>query len=278
MTDFSPGIVRRTGGVGQECLTAGRRLIVLQPSSATRCRRDACTTTERKVCDHLADTGFDILQPCFQNAGMSRFRAFRTVFLATFVVAAFLLSPPTVRSLAAKDPAAAKTASFADPRNDLPGLKNFAKVSDTLYRGAQPSKGGFETLKSQGIKTVVDLRDEHSDRAMLRGIGLRYLEIPCDPWSVKQSQIDEFLKVVRDPKNQPVFVHCAYGSDRTGIMVGAYRMLDQNRTADQAIQELRRFGYHPEFVQILAYLQKLDAAAVRAKLDAAPQPKVETIP
>lgn len=221
---------------------------------------------------------FDILRAGFQNAGMKHFRLFVRPMLAMFFVAAILFSQPAVRRLAAKDPAAAKTSSFAEPRNDLPGLKNFAKVSDTLYRGAQPSKKGFETLRIQGIKTVVDLRDEHSDHALLRGTGLQYVEIRCNPWNVKESQIVEFLKVVHDPKNQPVFVHCEYGSDRTGIMVGAYRMLDQNRSADEAIRELYRFGYHLEFVQILKYLKKFDAAAVRAKIDAAPQPKVETIP
>ena len=52
-------------------------------------------------------------------------------------------------------------------RIDLPGCPNLCKVSNTLYRGAQPTREGFERLKKLGIKTVVSLRDHHSDEELL---------------------------------------------------------------------------------------------------------------
>jgi protein tyrosine phosphatase (PTP) superfamily phosphohydrolase (DUF442 family) len=165
----------------------------------------------------------------------------------------------------------------AKPRDDLPGLKNFAQVSDTLFRGAQPSAKGFSTLKARGIKTIVNLRWEQSDRSLLAGTGLRYVEIPCNPWHPDEKQVVEFLKAAGDPKNQPVFVHCAFGSDRTGMMVGAYRMIEQGWTADDAINELRTFGYHPIYSQIVSYLKALDPATTRGKVAAAGWPKVEVV-
>src|SRR5437588_10703335 len=48
--------------------------------------------------------------------------------------------------------------SYASPSDDIPGLPNFAKVSDGLYRGAQPTREGFVALKQMGVKTVIDLR------------------------------------------------------------------------------------------------------------------------
>ena len=39
-----------------------------------------------------------------------------------------------------------------------PGVPNFHKVNDGLYRGGQPSRQGFESLAKLGIKTVLDLR------------------------------------------------------------------------------------------------------------------------
>ena len=37
-------------------------------------------------------------------------------------------------------------------------------------------------------------------------------------------QIVEFLRIVNDPANQPVFVHCWGGRHRTGVMTAIYRM------------------------------------------------------
>src|SRR5256885_1649694 len=57
------------------------------------------------------------------------------------------------------------------PRDDVPGVPNFARVSDVLYRGAQPTHEGFLELKKLGVRTVVSLRQMHSDRDMLSGTG-----------------------------------------------------------------------------------------------------------
>ena len=46
----------------------------------------------------------------------------------------------------------------------LSGVPNLHKVSDDLYRGAQPTAEGVENLRKMGIKTIVNLRRLHSDR------------------------------------------------------------------------------------------------------------------
>jgi hypothetical protein len=45
----------------------------------------------------------------------------------------------------------------------LAGVPNLHKVSDKLYRSAQPTAEGMTNLVALGIKTVVNLRDNHSD-------------------------------------------------------------------------------------------------------------------
>jgi protein tyrosine/serine phosphatase len=62
----------------------------------------------------------------------------------------------------------------------------------------------------------------------------------------------QFLQVVDDPANQPVFVHCVGGRHRTGVMTAAYRMARQGWTPDQAFQEMKSYKFgadflHPEF-------------------------------
>ena len=56
--------------------------------------------------------------------------------------------------------------SWARPEQELSGINNFAKVTDTLYRGAQPSSAGFNALKAMGVTMVVNFRDEASETSI----------------------------------------------------------------------------------------------------------------
>jgi protein tyrosine/serine phosphatase len=138
-------------------------------------------------------------------------------------------------------------------------------VSDVLYRGAQPSPEGFERLKQMGIKTVVDLRGA-SHRDELEDLGLKYVHIPSNAFQVENANVVEFLRAVRDPANQPVFVHCAQGADRTGCYVAAYRIIEQGWSEPDARLELYNFRYNPFFGGITAYLRQLNPEHLRAQL------------
>ena len=95
------------------------------------------------------------------------------------------------------------TRPSTQPRNDIPGLPNFAKVSDGLYRGAQPTAEGFDRLKKMGVKTVVNLRSFSSDRSELKGTGLRYAHIYCKAWHPEDEDTLEFLKIAKRPRQPP---------------------------------------------------------------------------
>lgn len=173
-------------------------------------------------------------------------------------------------------PAAAAVVA-ALPRDDIPGLPNFARVSPTLYRGAQPTAEGFAELKKMGVKTVVSLRSFTSDRGKLEGTGLRYVRIPCLAWCPEDEDVVRFLKVVTDPANQPVFVHCQHGADRTGYAVAAYRVVEQGWAMADAMRELHAFGFHRVWIPIPHYLRKFDAEAVAAKVKETKPPKVRVV-
>lgn len=138
-----------------------------------------------------------------------------------------------------------------------PGLSNFARVSPVLYRGAQPTADGFRELRRLGIKTVVNLRSMHCDSAMLEGTGLNYYRIPCAAWGVDKAQFRQLMAIVSEPANQPVFVHCQHGSDRTGFVVGAYRITEQGWDADSAVAELHTYGFHRIWGHIPAKLKTM---------------------
>ena len=107
------------------------------------------------------------------------------------------------------------------------GLPNFFKVSDTLYRGAQPTKDGFMELKKMGIKTIVNLREYHTDEKFIEGMGFNYFQIPTSTSKPLKDHYQKFLDIVNNPDLQPVFVHCRHGADRTGTAVALYRITVQ---------------------------------------------------
>jgi protein tyrosine phosphatase (PTP) superfamily phosphohydrolase (DUF442 family) len=169
--------------------------------------------------------------------------------------------------------------SSSEPENDLPGLSNFAQVSDVLYRGAQPDAQGFQTLASIGIKTVVNFRQLHTDKDMISGTGLQYVEIPWNALHPETEDMLAFLKVVEDPANQPVFVHCQHGADRTGTAVATYRIVEEGASVDDAYAEMKRFNMHGVFGPILHhFLTELDPSAIQSQLDSTSEPKIAIIP
>jgi protein tyrosine/serine phosphatase len=129
-------------------------------------------------------------------------------------------------------------------------VANFAQVAPGIFRGAQPDPDGFRALKERGVKTIVNLRSKHDDRVDAEPLGMSVVTIPMsaklklDP--PDDDEIRTFLAAVTDPARQPVFVHCAEGRDRTGVMCAVYRMEVEGWTPERALEEMRSFGWHDE--------------------------------
>jgi tyrosine-protein phosphatase SIW14 len=147
-------------------------------------------------------------------------------------------------------------------------LHNFHRVSDQLYRGAQPDRDGFLELEKLGIKTIVNLRLSSSDRKLVEGTSLVPVDIPAEPWDLEEADIVAFLRVVADPARAPIFVHCSHGADRTGAMTAVYRIVVQGWDKEEAIREMTHgeFGYHTLWDNLPETVRKLDVAALKAKL------------
>jgi len=156
-------------------------------------------------------------------------------------------------------PSSPPTRTWTKPcDNCFPGVENFAKVSPTLWRGAQPTADGFRNLEAAGVKTIVSLRDRYDDLPQLAGTKLKYLRVPAHAWDPKDAQIILVLRILQDPKNWPVFVHCAEGRDRTGYVVATYRMIIENWQADDAIHEMFDFRFNTIWFRNPAFLRDLN--------------------
>jgi len=150
------------------------------------------------------------------------------------------------------------------------GIENFGKVSDSLYRGGQPTNAGYETLSLMDIRTIVTLRliDRESDE--LRKEGFQTFHISFKHVHPETEDVLKFLTIVTAQQNQPVFVHCREGEDRTGMMVAVYRMVIQNWPKNKAIREMKQMGFNHWNQPIERYLRKMDVKHIRQQLAAQP--------
>ena len=137
----------------------------------------------------------------------------------------------------------------------LPNAPKLSPLNDWLYRGAQPQEWDFTQIKTKGIKTVVNFRDEPGwidwERQKVENLGMKYVSLPWNiTQSVKPELLDEFFKILDDPKNRPVFFHCKYGRDRSGVMsvlaLMRYEKMPEQEAREMALGTIRpHLRYRP---------------------------------
>jgi len=130
-------------------------------------------------------------------------------------------------------------------------IDNFGRVNANYYRGAQPEGRDYADLKAFGIKTVIDLTQDGDSQepATVERLGMKFYRIPMtthEPPSA--AKIAQFLKLVENPANQPVYVHCQGGRHRTGVMTAIYRMTDEGWTPNQAFAEMKQYKFGADFL------------------------------
>jgi tyrosine-protein phosphatase SIW14 len=123
------------------------------------------------------------------------------------------------------------------------GIPNFGWVTPRLYRGGQPSAEGFRELAHMGIDIVVDTGRSKRDERLIENLGMTYVSLPWYCPFPKDEVFARFIKITRDKPHRKIFVHCRLGDDRTGMMIAAYRMSQEDWTAQEAMQEMHEFGY-----------------------------------
>lgn len=131
----------------------------------------------------------------------------------------------------------------------LPTVRNFHQVNDWLYRGGQPDERQLQELYDFGIRAVISFRFRKSmqdwEREACKRVGLKFYAMPLNYTTVpKAKHVEEFFKILDTLENRNVFVHCYHGSDRTGLLIGIYRIARDGWTFKDAYKEMKAFGFH----------------------------------
>ncbi|MGD8837474.1 MAG: tyrosine-protein phosphatase [Desulfobacteraceae bacterium] len=134
-------------------------------------------------------------------------------------------------------------------------LKNIYLVDKGIYRSEQPGRGDLEAIRSLGIKEVLNLREFHSDDDDIADKRLVLHRVKMRTGNITEQQIIESLRIIKNRRG-PILIHCWHGSDRTGVIIAAYRVIFNHWSKSDALDEMVNggYGYHAKFFSELTGL------------------------
>ncbi len=147
-------------------------------------------------------------------------------------------------------------------------LENFYRLDAEVYRSKQPDDEQMKVLESMGVRSILNLREYHTDNDEADETRLNLFHVPVDAGKIDDSFVVKALSIIRQAE-KPVLIHCWHGSDRTGVISAMYRMVFQNWPREQAIDEFVNggYGYHASFYpNIERYLETADVADIRRQV------------
>jgi tyrosine-protein phosphatase SIW14 len=160
----------------------------------------------------------------------------------------------------------AACATPAPPTAPMAGVGNFYQVNEQIYRGAQPTVAGFQSLAKLGVKTIIDLRETDGRSALekkaVEANGMRYINVPLRGMSAPSAaDVEKIMALFNDNSAGPVFVHCRRGADRTGTVVACYRIAHDGWDNAKALREAKADGMRWVEVAMQHYVLNYHAPA-----------------
>jgi protein tyrosine phosphatase (PTP) superfamily phosphohydrolase (DUF442 family) len=126
----------------------------------------------------------------------------------------------------------------------------------------------WPSLAKLGVKTVIDLRltDEHSTTEEARAVaaaGMRYVSVPMKGVvAPTHEQIAKVLKLL--DSQDPVFVHCRRGADRTGTVIACYRIAHDGWGNQQALAEAKSLGMAWTQLGLKSYIKSFQPSTIKS--------------
>ena len=108
----------------------------------------------------------------------------------------------------------ATTGSAQVVRQEVPGIRNFAKVESTVACAGAITPAAVQEVKKMGYASIINLRlateqgaEIEASTAAAKAAGIPYYHIPFNGASPDPAVVDTFLKTITTPGVQPAFIH-----------------------------------------------------------------------
>ncbi|MCG7394625.1 tyrosine-protein phosphatase [Microvirga sp. ACRRW] len=127
---------------------------------------------------------------------------------------------------------------------------NKHRVSERLWRTAQPAPHQIETLAKQGVRTIVNLRGgrEHGSwqlqKETCERLGIHLTEFVVRSRGAPDRKTLLKAKEFFEGVEYPAVMHCKSGADRAGFMAALYLIVHEGESVDEAQKQLHmRYGH-----------------------------------
>ena len=137
-----------------------------------------------------------------------------------------------------------------------------------VYRSAWLEPETFsEVIEIYQIRTVVNLckpgemGEERwvKQREAVTNAGARLIELSMPTTiDVSDPQIAEHLKILEDPNNYPLLVHCQHGVTRTAKFLSIYDIAFRQMTAKKSLKDQPLFGRKDHNVNVKAFVNNFE--------------------
>ncbi|KAL6454332.1 SIW14 Inositol phosphatase SIW14 [Candida maltosa Xu316] len=148
--------------------------------------------------------------------------------------------------------------------------ENFAPVINKIYRSSFPQPNNFTFLKKLKLKSILCLIPEdypHLQQEFIKNENIKLFQLGMsgnkEPFvKISSDLITEAIKIVLNPENQPILIHCNRGKHRTGCLVGVIRRL-QNWSYTLIFDEYRKFASPKERPMDQQFIELYDDKEIR---------------
>mgnify|MGYP001559900128 CR=1 FL=1 len=123
-----------------------------------------------------------------------------------------------------------------------------------IYRSGRMSPSALaHVYERYKIKTIIDLggyhagsKEDQREQQTADALGIKRHSFRLEGDGTGDVNIyADALRIMTDPKQQPVLVHCSAGSERTGCLVMLYRQIYENVGLEKALTEAQEFDHEP---------------------------------
>jgi len=134
------------------------------------------------------------------------------------------------------------------------GFMNAHWLGPDLVRTNQPSPRQLAYWKSQGVRTIINLRGSERDEAWFalekdacERLGLTLISAPLDSRDPPQKDRVHRARELFRSIEYPALIHCKSGADRAGMMAVFYRHFHLGEPMAEAISQLsKKYLHHRE--------------------------------
>jgi uncharacterized protein (TIGR01244 family) len=133
-------------------------------------------------------------------------------------------------------------------KEEVPGIRNLSRLETTVACAGATEVDAIPNIKKMGFVSMINLRQASEPganvpqaEAAAKAAGVKYIHIPMDAAAPDPAVADRFLDAIKQPGNQPAYIHCA-SANRAAAMWFIKRVQIDRWEADRAMKEAETLG------------------------------------